>query len=68
MKEVVVHEGVLRYETIISLSRPKVHAQSVIVGAIKNIAMSWPAADYYGYSRMQNKYGRSGMVLSLIHI
>lgn len=62
MKEVVVHEGVLRYETIISLSRPKVHAQSVIVGAIKNIAMSWPAADYYGYSRMQNKYGRSGMV------
>ncbi len=62
MKEVVVHEGVLRYETIISLSQLKVHAQSVIVGAIKNIAMSWPAADYYGYSRMQNKYGRSGMV------
>ncbi|MBI3805500.1 MAG: DUF362 domain-containing protein [Nitrospirae bacterium] len=62
MREVVVHEGVLRYETVISLSQLKVHSQSVIVGAIKNIAMSWPAADYYGHPRMGNKYGRSGMV------
>lgn len=62
MKEVVVHEGILRYETIISLSQLKVHSQSVIVGAIKNITMSWPAADYYGHPRMANKYGRSGMV------
>lgn len=44
MKEVVVQEGVLRYETVVSLSQLKVHSQSVIVGAIKNIAMSWPAA------------------------
>jgi len=62
MKAVVVHEGVLRYETILSLSQLKVHSQSVIVGAIKNIAMSWPAADYYGYPRMENRYGRSGMI------
>lgn len=61
MKEVVVHEGVLRYDTIVSLSQLKVHAQSVIVGAVKNIAMSWPAADYYGHPRMANRYGKSGM-------
>ena len=62
MPAVVVHEGVLRYETVVSLSQLKVHSQSVIVGAVKNIAMSWPAADYYGHPRMANKYERSGMV------
>lgn len=62
MREVVVHEGVLRYETVVSLSQLKVHSQSVIVGAIKNIAMSWPAADYYGHPRMADQHGRSGMV------
>ncbi len=62
MSEVAVNPRILEYETVVSLGQMKLHRESVIVGAIKNIAMSWPAADYYGLPRMWNKYGRSGMV------
>lgn len=62
MSEVAVNPRILDYETVISLGQMKLHRESVIACAIKNIAMSWPAADYYGLPRMWNKYGHSGMV------
>lgn len=51
--EVMVHEGILKYETIISLAQHKVHNAATVTLSMKNIAMSFPAADYYGHSREQ---------------
>lgn len=50
-QSVVVNPRVLQYETLISLSQLKVHEIATVTLALKNIAMSFPAADYYGHPR-----------------
>jgi uncharacterized protein (DUF362 family) len=53
---VMVNPRVLEYETLIVLSQLKVHATATVTMALKNIAMSYPAADYYGHPRGSEEY------------
>jgi len=50
-KEVMVNPYVLEYDTLISLAQHKVHNSATVTLTMKNIAMSYPAADYYGHPR-----------------
>jgi len=50
-EEVMVNPYILQYDTLISLAQLKVHASATVTLTMKNIAMSYPAADYYGHSR-----------------
>ncbi len=50
-KEVMVNPRVLEYDTLISLAQHKVHYEATVTLTMKNIAMSYPAADYYGHPR-----------------
>jgi uncharacterized protein (DUF362 family) len=50
-KEVMVNPQVLRYDTVISLAQHKVHYYATVTLCMKNIAFSFPAADYYGHPR-----------------
>ncbi|MGH7482433.1 MAG: DUF362 domain-containing protein [Longimicrobiales bacterium] len=50
-KSVKVNPRVLEYETLVAVNQLKVHATATITMALKNIAMSYPAADYYGHPR-----------------
>lgn len=47
----MVNPRVLEYETLVVLSQLKVHETATVTLALKNIAMSYPAADYYGHPR-----------------
>jgi uncharacterized protein (DUF362 family) len=49
---VMVNPRVLEYETLIALNQLKVHQTATVTLALKNIAMSYPAADYYGHPRL----------------
>lgn len=55
-RAVMVNPRVLEYETLISLSQLKLHATATVTMALKNIAMSFPAADYYGHPRSKQKH------------
>lgn len=48
---VVVNPRVLQYETLIAVNQLKLHETATVTLALKNIAMSFPAADYYGHPR-----------------
>lgn len=48
---VMVNPRVLEYDTLVALNQLKVHATATVTMALKNIAMSYPAADYYGHPR-----------------
>ncbi len=50
-RAVMVNPRVLHYETLIALNQLKVHETATVTLALKNIAMSFPAADYYGHPR-----------------
>jgi uncharacterized protein (DUF362 family) len=50
-KSVMVNPRVLEYETLITVNQLKVHATATVTMALKNIAMSYPAADFYGHPR-----------------
>lgn len=50
-RTVMVNPRVLEYETLIAVNQLKVHATATVTLALKNIAMSFPAADYYGHPR-----------------
>jgi uncharacterized protein (DUF362 family) len=50
-KEVMINPYVLAYETLISLAQHKVHHSARVTMTMKNIALSYPAADYYGHPR-----------------
>jgi uncharacterized protein (DUF362 family) len=50
-KSVMVNPRVLEYDTLISLAQLKLHATATVTLSLKNIAMSFPAADYYGHPR-----------------
>lgn len=55
-KSVMVNPRVLEYDTLIALNQLKVHATATVTMALKNIAMSYPAADYYGHPRGNEKH------------
>ena len=48
---VMVNPGVLEYDTLIAVNQLKVHETATVTLGLKNIAMSYPAADYYGHPR-----------------
>src|SRR5919109_1669259 len=48
---IMVHKRVLEYETLIAVNQLKLHETATVTLALKNIAMSFPAADYYGHPR-----------------
>lgn len=52
-KEVMINPYVLEYDTLISLAQHKVHESATVTLTMKNIGMSYPAADYYGHSRQK---------------
>lgn len=55
-KSVMVNPRVLEYETLISLSQLKLHRTATVTLSLKNIAMSFPAADYYGHPRSKEEH------------
>ncbi|HEX9695503.1 MAG TPA: DUF362 domain-containing protein [Actinomycetota bacterium] len=48
---VMVNPRVLEYELLVSLAQIKMHETATVTLALKNIAMSFPAADHYGHPR-----------------
>ncbi|HET8522119.1 MAG TPA: DUF362 domain-containing protein [Thermomicrobiales bacterium] len=48
---IMVNPRVLEYESLIAVNQLKLHATATVTMALKNIAMSYPAADYYGHPR-----------------
>jgi uncharacterized protein (DUF362 family) len=55
-RSVMVNPRVLEYETLIALSQLKLHEVATVTLALKNIAMSFPAADYYGHPRSRKRH------------
>src|SRR5436305_10425792 len=55
-KSVMVNPRILSYETLIVVSQLKMHATATVTLALKNIAMSFPAADYYGHPRAKQQH------------
>lgn len=55
-EEVVVNPRVFEYDTLVSLAQHKVHGTATVTLTMKNIAMSYPAADYYGHPRHKEKH------------
>jgi uncharacterized protein (DUF362 family) len=53
---VMVNPRVLEYEVLIALNQLKLHETATVTLALKNIAMSFPAADYYGHPRSTQKH------------
>jgi uncharacterized protein (DUF362 family) len=54
-RRIMVNPRVLQYEKLVSLAQLKVHRTATVTLAIKNIAMSFPAADFYGHPRVSQK-------------
>jgi uncharacterized protein (DUF362 family) len=54
-RKIVVNPRVLEYEKLVSLAQLKVHSTATVTLAIKNIAMSFPCADYYGHPRVKQE-------------
>ena len=50
-RQIMVNPRILEYESVISLAQLKLHATATVTLSMKNIAMSFPAADYYGHPR-----------------
>jgi uncharacterized protein (DUF362 family) len=55
-REVMVNPRVLEYETLVAVNQLKLHRTATVTLALKNIAMSYPAADYYGHPRSKEKH------------
>ena len=53
---VMVNPRVLEYETLIALNQLKLHETATVTLALKNIATSFPAADYYGHPRSRQQH------------
>jgi uncharacterized protein (DUF362 family) len=56
-RNVKVNPRVLEYEALVAVNQLKVHATATVTMALKNIAMSYPAADYYGHPRGEERRG-----------
>jgi uncharacterized protein (DUF362 family) len=55
-RSVMVNPRVLSYQTLIVVSQLKMHETATVTLALKNIAMSYPAAAYYGQPRSKQKH------------
>lgn len=55
-KSVMVNPRVLEYQTLISLAQLKLHQTATVTLSLKNIAMSYPAADFYGHPRKKEEH------------
>jgi uncharacterized protein (DUF362 family) len=55
-RSVMVNARVLEYETLIAVNQLKLHETATVTLALKNIAMSYPAADYYGHPRSTQRH------------
>jgi uncharacterized protein (DUF362 family) len=55
-KSIMVNPRVLEFDTLVSLAQLKVHETATVTLCLKNIAMSYPAADYYGHPRHSQKH------------
>ena len=55
-ESVMVNPRVLEYEMLVSLAQIKMHETATVTLALKNIAMSYPAADYYGHPRKSREH------------
>jgi len=55
-QSVIVNPRVLEYDTLIAVNQLKVHETATVTLGLKNIAMSYPAADYYGHPRSSSKH------------
>ena len=55
-QSVMVNRQVLEYETLIAVNQLKLHETATVTLALKNVAMSFPAADYYGHPRSRQKH------------
>ena len=53
---VMVNPRVLEYETLIAVNQLKLHATATVTMALKNVAMSFPAADHYGHPRSKQDH------------
>jgi uncharacterized protein (DUF362 family) len=58
-RTVMVNPRVLEYETLVALNQLKLHRTATVTMALKNIAMSFPAADYYGHPRSNEDHENS---------
>ncbi|HEY1380456.1 MAG TPA: DUF362 domain-containing protein [Gemmataceae bacterium] len=58
-KSVMVNPRVLRYETLVSLAQLKLHETATVTLSLKNVAMSFPAADYYGHPRHSQQHANA---------
>ncbi|MGP0064260.1 MAG: DUF362 domain-containing protein [Isosphaeraceae bacterium] len=54
-RQIMVNPRVLRYEKLVSLAQLEVHRTATVTRSIKNIAMSYPAVDFYGHPRVSQK-------------
>ncbi|KMQ52274.1 Iron-sulfur cluster-binding protein [Chitinispirillum alkaliphilum] len=73
-QEIVVNPHIFSFDTIVSLAQLKVHAKAEVTLTMKNIAMSFPCADYYGYPRYTYKHSHQiffsdlhGFIASMCH-
>lgn len=55
-QSVMVNPRVLEYDTLVSLAQLKLHETATVTLSLKNIAMSFPAADYYGHPRATQQH------------
>jgi len=55
-QQIMVNPRVLEYETLVSLAQLKLHSTATVTLSLKNIAMSFPAADYYGHPRSKQQH------------
>ena len=55
-RSVMVNPRVLEYESLIAVNQLKLHRTATVTLALKNIAMSYPAADYYGHPRSERRH------------
>jgi uncharacterized protein (DUF362 family) len=53
---IMANPRVLEYQTLVSLAQLKLHSTATVTLSLKNIAMSFPAADYYGHPRSKQEH------------
>ncbi|MFP4013180.1 MAG: DUF362 domain-containing protein [Chitinispirillaceae bacterium] len=54
--EIVINPHLFSFDSIVSLAQHKVHKRADVTLTMKNIAMSFPAADYYGHPRWKYEH------------
>ncbi|MCO5166392.1 MAG: DUF362 domain-containing protein [Planctomycetes bacterium] len=58
-RRVMINPRVLEYEALIVVSQLKLHETATVTLALKNVAMSFPAAGFYGYPRSTKEHDNS---------